>query len=67
MPGIDSGSLRGNGIKQLLRGVELGGEDAKGVERESDGVSVRVTGRHCLGIVGGRLRQYVVLIECSRG
>ena len=51
MPGIDSGTLD-NGIEQLLRGVELGGEDAEGVERESDGVRVRVTGRHCLGIVG---------------
>lgn len=46
MPEIgDSGSL-GNGMERLLRGVELGGEDAEeDVERESDGVRVRARGR----------------------
>lgn len=47
MPGMgDSGSL-GNGMERLLRGVELGGEDAEeeDVERESDGVRVRARGR----------------------
>lgn len=46
IPGIgDSGSL-GNGMERLLRGVELGGEEAEeDVERESDGVRVRAGGR----------------------
>ena len=46
MPGMgDSGSL-GNGMEQLLLGVELGGEDAEeDAERESDGVRVRARGR----------------------
>lgn len=46
MPGVgDSGSL-GNWMERLLRGVELGGEEAEeDVERESDGVRVRPRGR----------------------